>query len=123
MRPDVREMTRKVNTRVEPEIVTADNLGGGATVTIRTKDGKEYSKSLYHVKGHPKNPMVMGDVVEKFSRCLPFSAKPLPEENSEEIVKMVSNPDTMINAISRFAATWFDANQPNNPFLSSRSST
>ncbi len=89
-RADVREIMRRIKTRVEPGVVSVDGLSGAA-VTIKTKDGKEYSKWVYYSKGHPKNPMTMGDVIEKFRRCLPFSAKPLPEENSEEIIKMVSN--------------------------------
>ena len=91
-RPEVREMMMKVNTRVAPEVETVESpQTGGALVTIKTKDKKEYSKLVYYTKGHPKNPMTMGEVIEKFKRCLPFSAKPLPEKNSEEIIKMVSN--------------------------------
>ncbi len=37
------------------------------------------------------------------------------------IVRIVSRPDITMNAISRLAATWFEANQPNKPFLSVRS--
>jgi 2-methylcitrate dehydratase PrpD len=91
-RPDVLEIMSRVKTRVDPEVLTDSSLiPDGVRVTIRTKDGKEYSKRVYEVKGHPNNPMTMGDVIEKFRRCLPFSAYPLPEENTEEIIKMVSN--------------------------------
>ncbi len=35
--------------------------------------------------------MTMGDVIEKFKLCLPFSAKPFPRDKTEEIIRMVSN--------------------------------
>lgn len=90
-RPDVRELLRKVRTRVEPQVVKPDNKVGGAAVTIRTKDGNEYSRTVYYVKGHPKNPMTMNDVTDKLRKCLPFSARPLPAQAVEKIIELVGS--------------------------------
>lgn len=91
-RPDVREIMRKVKMRIAPEATPTDNrFVGGAIVTIKTKDVKEHTELVHYVKGHPKNPMTMGDMIEKFKACLPFAAKPISEDRMNEIVKLVAN--------------------------------
>ncbi len=89
-RPDVRRLMARVKTRVEPDLAEPDS-DHAAVVIIRTQGGKEYTKSVHYVRGHPKNPMTMDEVGDKFRRCLPFSAKPFPEETAEQIIRMVSN--------------------------------
>ena len=46
---------------------------------------------VHYVKGHPKNPMTMDDMIEKFRACLPFSATPISEDRMNEIVSTVAN--------------------------------
>ncbi|MFC2067255.1 MmgE/PrpD family protein [Chloroflexota bacterium] len=101
-RTDIQDTMKKVEVRVEDEVVKPDNLLGGAVVSIKTKDGKEYSKKLYYVKGHPKNPMSMDEVIEKFRKCLPFSAKKLPERNVEQIIEMVGELEK-VDDVSKIA--------------------
>jgi 2-methylcitrate dehydratase PrpD len=94
-RTDVRKLIKKVNTRIEPEVVTSDI--GGSAVTIRTKDGKEYSEKVLYVKGHPKNPMTYEEVAEKFRMCIPFSAKPIQKENVERIIDLIRDLENVNN--------------------------
>ena len=92
LRPEVWELMPKIKTMVDPAVLSEDSpLTGGADVTIKTKGGKEYSKRVYYVKGHPKNKMTMSDVAEKFRLCQPFSIKPLARGNVEEVIRLVSN--------------------------------
>ena len=91
-RKDVREMMHCVKTRVDQDMVSEDSpITGGAVVIIRTKKGEEYSKRLYYVKGNPKNPMTMDDVVDKYKRCLQYSARPLSQNKAEEVIEIVAN--------------------------------
>ena len=91
-RPDVRQIMGKVRMRIAPEATPPDNrFVGGAIVTIKTKGGKEHTKMVHYVKGHPKNPMTIDDMVEKFRACLPFSATPISGDRMNEIVRTVAN--------------------------------
>ena len=56
---------------------------------MKTKDGKQYSKYVEYIKGHPKNPLTMVEYIEKFRRCLPFSARPIPETNVVSAIEMI----------------------------------
>ena len=89
-RPEVRQLLMITKMRVDPGIVTHDMAYGGR-VTVRTKDGKERAKQVIYPKGHPKNPMSMDDVIDKFKKCLPFSSQPFPESSAHQIITMVSN--------------------------------
>ena len=48
--------------------------------------------------GSPGNPASMEDVAEKFRKCCVFSAKPIPKEKIEEIIRVVSNLETVPDA-------------------------
>lgn len=87
-RPKVRALLPKVKTRIAPEI--ADWAGvGPAIVTIKMKNGKEYTRRVDYKKGHPNNPLSMNELEDKFRRCMPFSVKPIPAENINKVVEMV----------------------------------
>lgn len=58
---------------------------------MRTKGGGHYSKYVEFVKGGPKNPMTMAEVVEKFKECVRFSARPLKQGKVNELIQLVSN--------------------------------
>jgi len=89
-RPDIRELMRKINSRLAPEVVKPDfTYIGGAAVTIKTRDGKKHSKTIYYIKGHPKNPLTMDELTEKLKSCLPYSAKPFLMKKIEQITEMV----------------------------------
>ncbi len=62
-----------------------------SALTIRTKQGREYSRTLPYPKGAPENPLTIDEVIEKFRKCQPLSAKPLPKANVDQIIKMVVN--------------------------------
>jgi len=87
---DVLSLAEKVTPIVDKGI--EDQYGrqiGPAAVDVITKDQKTYTESVEFVKGHPKNPMTMEEVEEKFRKCAAFSAKPLPETNLTGVIKMI----------------------------------
>ena len=90
-RPEIRDMMTRLKVNIDPDIEASEPLNcfAGARVTIRTRGGDEYSDRIDHVKGTPENPMSFDEVVDKFRRCMPFSAKPLPAKNVDEVADMV----------------------------------
>lgn len=56
-------------------------------VDIYTTASKVYSGAEPFVKGHPQNPMSFEECVEKFRRCVEFSAKLLPAKRLDEFLR------------------------------------
>jgi 2-methylcitrate dehydratase PrpD len=95
---DVRELLSMVKTRVDNEITMFDDRTcGGAKVKIRTKNGHEFTKTVYYVLGHPKNPMDMNQLTEKFRECMAYSAIPFKEKNIERLIDMLMNLEDVSN--------------------------
>jgi 2-methylcitrate dehydratase PrpD len=42
-----------------------------------------------YVKGHPKNPMTIEEVIEKFQNCLRFSPLPIEQKNINDLILSV----------------------------------
>lgn len=93
-RPPVKELMKRVKTRIEPAVESPDSISG-ALVTLRTHDQRVFTKKIIYVKGHPLNPMTMAEVAQKFRRCLPFAARPLGDANGEQLVRMVTNLESV----------------------------
>ncbi|MFA3781663.1 MmgE/PrpD family protein [Melioribacteraceae bacterium 4301-Me] len=55
-------------------------------VVIKTKDGKEFSKYLEYPKGHPKQPMTIEDIENKFNS---LSEKILTRPQQDKIKEMI----------------------------------
>lgn len=92
--PEILKLATRVQAAVDQEIeAIAGREIGPAAVEIRTTDGKTYSKFVTPtmVKGHPGNPMKIGEVAEKFRKCNSYAIKPLPGENVEEIIALTSH--------------------------------
>jgi 2-methylcitrate dehydratase PrpD len=85
---EVIEYARKVKVKVNPELDKIP-LIPPINVEIKTKDGRSYEKYVEYVKGHPKNPMSMSECIEKFTKCVPFSAKPLSNDSALNVIDMV----------------------------------
>ena len=95
----VLQMTRKV--RVIGDQGSIKSIGRRLTpvvIDIKTKDNKVYSQRVEVTSGSPGNPASMEDVAEKFRKCCVFSAKPIPKEKIEEIIRVVYNLETVPDA-------------------------
>ena len=62
-----------------------------AIVEIRTKEGKSYSKRVDYPYGHPRNPMSLEDLIDKFKDCVSYSAKPVDEANVNRAIDLLLN--------------------------------
>jgi 2-methylcitrate dehydratase PrpD len=59
-------------------------------VEIVTRDGKVYSERVEYPKGHPNNPLTQDEKLAYFRDLTKFSAKPLPPENIEKTISLIS---------------------------------
>lgn len=98
----VLEIARRVKAVVMPELTATPSAQAPSLVEIQTKRGKVGPRKIDYVKGSPQNPMTLEECFEKFRNCLSFSVKPLPEENTEEVIGMVKRLEDVSN-IARIA--------------------
>ncbi|HEY4953329.1 MAG TPA: hypothetical protein VII02_00440, partial [Gemmatimonadaceae bacterium] len=67
MDPTVRAQLKKVVVVADPEIEKVFPALQRVVVTIRTTDGKEFTKQLDYPKGDPRNPLTDREIEEKFA--------------------------------------------------------
>jgi 2-methylcitrate dehydratase len=67
MDPAVRAQLKKVVVVADPEIEKVFPALQRVVVTIRTTDGKEFTKQLDYPKGDPRNPLTDREIEEKFA--------------------------------------------------------
>jgi len=60
-------------------------------VTIKLKNGSEYSGEFYHIKGHPKNPFTKEEFVEKFKICANYCTYKLSDDTINSVVDTILN--------------------------------
>ncbi|MHB1699603.1 MAG: MmgE/PrpD family protein [Acidobacteriaceae bacterium] len=59
----------------------------GFTVRVTMNDGREFTATTPYVRGHAKNPMSWHDLVEKFWKCVPYSAVGLPTAKLKRVIE------------------------------------
>jgi 2-methylcitrate dehydratase len=64
--PQIRQLSDRVTLEHGPEF---DQVLTGATVTIRTKDGRVLQKRVDFPRGNPENRMSDGELRDKFVEC------------------------------------------------------
>jgi 2-methylcitrate dehydratase len=67
MEPKIREQLRKVEVIADAEIEKVFPALQRVVVTIRRKDGREFTRQLDYPKGDPRNPLSDAEIEEKFS--------------------------------------------------------
>ena len=65
--PQIRAQLKKVVVVADPEIEKVFPALQRVVITIRTTDGKEFTKQLDFPKGDPRNPLTDREIEEKFS--------------------------------------------------------
>ncbi|MGH9524836.1 MAG: MmgE/PrpD family protein [Terriglobales bacterium] len=77
MDPTVRAQLKKVVVVADPEIEKVFPALQRVVVTIRTTDGKEFTRQLDYPKGDPRNPLTDKEIEEKFAAlAAPVMSKP-----------------------------------------------
>lgn len=68
---DVLNMARKVEVELKPKEGRAI-LPAPGIIEIRTVDGKQFTKEVHFVKGHPRHPNSLEDCLEKMKACIEY---------------------------------------------------
>ena len=92
-RSDVQELLLKVKY-IHPEEMVWNGVGmrPPPVVTVRLKDGREFSHKVQHPKGEPGNPLTQEELVTKFRDC---ACEALSAQDTERCVEMVSNMESL----------------------------
>ena len=88
MDPRIREQLNKVEVVADPEIEKVFPELQRVIVTIRTTDGREFTKQLDYPKGDPRNPLTDQEVEEKFDA---LAAPILSDEARKRLKEAVWN--------------------------------
>ena len=67
------------------------NRIGPAKVEIELTNGTLYSKEIQVAPGHPKSPLSLKDVTDKFRDCVSHAIRPLSNKNIGELIEMLTN--------------------------------
>jgi 2-methylcitrate dehydratase PrpD len=62
-------------------------------VNTRLKNGSKYSKEYFNAKGHPQKPFTEKELIDKFKKCVPYSAYKPDEAAVDSIIKAILNLD------------------------------
>jgi 2-methylcitrate dehydratase PrpD len=101
LRPDVKEMMKKVNFVVDDRAEEAGYHLMTTYIDVELKDGRIVSGMADFGKGSPANPMTYGAVAEKFHGCAEFAKWDKAKAN--EIVAMVAELETLPNILGLMA--------------------
>jgi 2-methylcitrate dehydratase PrpD len=95
-RPEVLEMARKIDTRLEAAM---NRHGvGPSRVTLTLQDGAAYTEEVEHCLGSVERPMSFEDVTRKFQECAACSIKSLSKDKVEKVIEMVSRLEALDDA-------------------------
>ncbi len=89
--PAILKLASKISFERDETIDMSSSLVEPGGVTIRCKDGREFTKYITASIGSPDNPMSQDEVVAKFKNCAAFSKKPLSAGDLNTIVDMCLN--------------------------------
>jgi len=81
-RRDVRDLMTMISAKEEPSLAEF-----AARVHTTLKNGRKYSKEYIYVKGHPSNPFTEQELIDKFKRCVPYSACKLGDAVTDSVIK------------------------------------
>jgi len=89
--PETLEVAKKVIPKYDASL-NAPSLPP-AIVNIRTNSGEIFSKRVDIPVGHPKKPLTPERMAEKFRNCALHSANPIPKENVDKIIGLITSLD------------------------------
>jgi 2-methylcitrate dehydratase PrpD len=87
----VLSMSKRVEVIADPKKEKLKSVLSPIDITIETKDGRTYKKSVKLVKGHPDYPMTFSDLYQKLEDCAFFSARPLSLMRINKIKELVEH--------------------------------
>jgi 2-methylcitrate dehydratase PrpD len=94
-REDVRKLMTRISAKEAPDLPAF-----AARVNTTLKNGAKYSNEYLHVKGGPKNPFTEQELIEKFNKCVPYSAYELSPAKVDSIIKVLMNAEEVDDIVS-----------------------
>jgi 2-methylcitrate dehydratase PrpD len=85
-RRDVRDLMKKVSAREDTGLPPF-----AVRINTRLNSGKKYSGEYFYAKGHPQKPFTEKELVDKFKKCLPYSAYKLEDAAVNTIINSAFN--------------------------------
>jgi 2-methylcitrate dehydratase PrpD len=83
-RQDVRELMTRISAREDTSLPPF-----AVRVNTKLKNGKVYSKEYYYTKGNYQNPFTEEDLINKFKKCVPYSAYKLDDAAVDSVIQAV----------------------------------
>lgn len=84
----IMEIIDRIDVTADPDLEKQGH--NAAVLRFRTKQGRLYEKVVRVPRGGPENPLAKEEHIERFNNCFAYAGKPLPDENRENIISMVS---------------------------------
>ncbi len=94
-REDVRKLMTKISAKEAPDLPVF-----AARLNTILNNGEKYSNEYLHVKGGPKNPFTEQELIEKFKKCVPYSAYKLTPAKVDSIIKVLMNVEEVDDVVS-----------------------
>jgi 2-methylcitrate dehydratase PrpD len=85
-REDVRKLMTRISAKEAPDLPAFS-----ARLNTTLKNGDNYSNAYLGVKGQPQNPCTEQELIEKFKKCVPYSAYKLTLMAVDSIIEGLMN--------------------------------
>lgn len=86
--PKIMELVDKIRVVADPVL---DKRGHTAVdMHVTTRDGSVLHKAVDIARGFPGNPLTEDEHNERFNNCISYARKPLPPENTEKLVSLIT---------------------------------
>jgi 2-methylcitrate dehydratase PrpD len=85
-REDVRKLMARISAKEAPDLPAF-----AARLNTTLKNGDKHSNEYLDIKGQPQNPFTERELIEKFKKCVPYSAYRLPSTTVDSIIKVLMN--------------------------------
>ncbi len=91
--PKFQKMAAKVEVVADHDIVPGSL--GPVTVEAFTKDGRRYAAHVNEFKGHPLNPMLREETIDKFKKCATVAIQKYKEDQVVQMIEGILAFDTL----------------------------
>lgn len=88
-RADPRALALAANVRVMDDGNPDPNALAPQAISVRLKDARTFDWRCDAMLAHPSRPLDRSQYLDKFRRCLEFSAAPLPADTAERLIERI----------------------------------
>jgi len=96
--PSIKEVVDRINVTADPELEMQGRFA--AIMRVKSKKGITYEKIVRSPRGSEQDPLTREEHINRFNNCFSYAGKPLPPENAERILSMVSQLERLPNVCS-----------------------